>query len=54
MKYCNVLLAIFAGMSFLACQSSPKVNGNPAASGFDLKNSDAKAIQIADEVMLAM
>jgi len=41
---------------FIACSASQKglVKGNPPAEGFDLTNSDAKAIAIADEVMTAM
>ncbi|MDO8365815.1 MAG: hypothetical protein Q7T20_03380 [Saprospiraceae bacterium] len=52
MKYCSLLLLLFG--SFVAC--SPKTNPiqNPAAAGFNAKDSDAKAIAIADEVMQAM
>ena len=40
----------------IACSTSQKrlIKGNPPAEGFDLSNSDAKAIAIADEVMEAM
>jgi hypothetical protein len=34
--------------------SDPVIESNPAAEGFNLEGSDQKAIQIADEVMLAM
>ena len=41
---------------FIACQTSQKkrIKGNPPSEGFDLTNSDAKAIAIADEVIEAM
>ncbi len=48
MKY-GILLLIF--LSYLACQQKP---GNPPAEGFNAAASDEKAIEIADEVMLAM
>ncbi len=50
-------------LTFIACESSSykeadsstiHTHGNPHAEGFDLENSDAKAIAIADEVMEAM
>jgi len=50
-------LLFFALFSlFLACSTSQKelLKGNPPAEGFDLSNSDAKAMAIADEVMTAM
>jgi len=53
MKYLLFLASI---LSIFTC-SNPKnelIKGNPPAEGFDLANSDAKAIAIADEVMEAM
>lgn len=53
MKYFLFLTAI---VSILACSASKNgiIKGNPPAEGFDLSNSDSKAISIADEVMAAM
>ncbi|MFK7807251.1 MAG: hypothetical protein AB8F74_05545, partial [Saprospiraceae bacterium] len=36
------------------CSTTQKIKGNPALPGFNLQNSDKKAIAIADEVMAAM
>ncbi|MCI5083234.1 MAG: hypothetical protein MRY78_16175 [Saprospiraceae bacterium] len=49
-------------LSFVACKETPSsmpleeklVNDNPPMPGFDVENSDVKAIKIADEVMEAM
>ncbi|MEM6316668.1 MAG: hypothetical protein AAF960_03305 [Bacteroidota bacterium] len=53
MKYLFYTAAL---LLLLACNANQKgmVKGNPPAEGFDLTNSDAKAIAIADEVMEAM
>ncbi len=53
MKY----LLFLATILFIFTCNEPKhdlVKGNPSAEGFDMANSDAKAIAIADEVMIAM
>lgn len=49
-------LAISALFLFCACSTGSRLSSddNPPASGFDIQNSDAKAIQIADQVMKAM
>lgn len=49
-----LLLTVFP--LFFACSTTQKnlVKSNPPANGFDLTNSDTKAIAIADEVMNAM
>ncbi len=51
----NICL-IFLTLSFFntGCQEPIKPYGNPAASGFHLEQSDAKAIAIADSVMAKM
>ena len=56
MKNQKLLFLCFLIFSILwSCQNnSSEIVGNPPAAGFDLDNSDAKAIQIADEVMEAM
>ncbi len=64
MKNKKLLFLSFLIFSMLwSCQNNTTENtnsttneivGNPPAEGFDLENSDAKAIQIADEVMEAM
>ena len=50
------LFFFFLLVLLFSCNStkSGMVKGNPPAEGFDLANSDAKAIAIADEVMKAM
>jgi hypothetical protein len=47
------LFALLFGL-FAACSTGVKPVQNPAATGFNVAGSDAKAIAIADEVMLAM
>ncbi len=47
------LFALLFGL-FAACSTGVKPVQNPAAAGFNAAGSDAKAIAIADEVMLAM
>ena len=47
------LFALLFGL-FAACSTGVKPVQNPAATGFNAAGSDAKAIAIADEVMLAM
>lgn len=59
MKYLSILFSAFV---FFSCQNNAITNTaknnsadlNPAAKGFQEEKSDAKAIQIADEVMKAM
>jgi hypothetical protein len=51
MKF-RLLLFAFAALTLAACSATRQAN--PAADGFDLPGSDARAIQIADEVMTAM
>ena len=56
MKNLNYLLALTAIFFLIACNQQLKtiqIVGNPPAEGFDLVNSDAKAIAIADEVVTA-
>lgn len=62
MKINHLLLLPLALILLGGCKSEPisveeiieKVNENPAAEGFDLENSDEKAIVVADKVMKAM
>jgi len=54
MKYRNVLFPIVCMLTILACNSAKQLTQNPPAPGFNSTDSDVKAIQIADEVMLAM
>ena len=53
MKYCLFIVAI---LLFFACEEPQKAptKGNPPAKGFNSVHSDAKAVAIADEVMIAM
>jgi len=56
MKNQPILLPLFLSLFLFAC--SPQIQrvqivGNPPAEGFDLVNSDAKAIEIADQVVAA-
>jgi hypothetical protein len=51
MKKITFFLAITL---FFACSTSKMVEGNPAGAGFNTAGSDAKAIEIADNVMKAM
>lgn len=56
MKNVNYLLALTTILFLIACNQQLKtiqIVGNPPAEGFDLVNSDAKAIEIADEVVAA-
>ena len=54
----KIILALFLPILLFACQSETQkvapIIGNPPAAGFDLANSDAKAIEIADKVMEAV
>ena len=52
--FLSLLIVLIIG--FLACQPSESQSGdtNPAAPGFNTEESDASAVAIADEVMLAM
>jgi len=55
MKYSIVLLlSLLFVAAPLAAQLAKENTDNPAAPGFNFQESDAKAIQIADEVMKAM
>jgi len=56
MKSQPILLSLFLSLFLFAC--SPQIQrvqivGNPPAEGFDIINSDAKAIEIADQVVAA-
>ncbi len=51
MKKITFFLAIIL---FLACSTSKMIEGNPAGIGFNSADSDAKAVEIADNVMKAM
>ncbi|MDX2302025.1 MAG: hypothetical protein NW226_04455 [Microscillaceae bacterium] len=61
----NILIGLCLYLIFYSCtqeqkqtnnatQTNTKAETNPAAEGFDLANSDPKAIQIADQVMEAL
>jgi hypothetical protein len=55
--YKTLSILVVALLAFTACRTtsfSTKVVENPAAEGFNAQGSDAKAIQIADEVMNAI
>lgn len=57
MKNTHYFFLLFSTLLFLASCSSNKVTSkeiNPSAPGFDVAQSDAAAIKIADEVMVAM
>lgn len=51
-KFNSLIILLFLICLFFSCQTTK--NLNPAASGFNATDSDAKAIKIADEVMIAM
>ena len=50
----NLFYLIVILMSIGACKSVKDLSNNPPMQGFDIQNSDAEAIRIADEVMDAM
>jgi hypothetical protein len=58
MAHSNSILSLLIMLSLLACQPAtevaPETESNPASEGFNIENSDPKAIAIADEVMEAM
>lgn len=60
MQYKQIVLWFLFGVVLTSCHNQSSTNkstidyGNLAAEGFKLSSSDAKAISIADEVMLAM
>lgn len=49
----NILLVCCGLFLFVGCNMPSKIEINPAAEGFDLAGSDAKAIEIADAVVEA-
>jgi hypothetical protein len=58
MKYCSILYLLMLAILF-SCGSNKEEQkqnneGNPAAEGFDLINSDPAAIELADTIMAAM
>ncbi|MEM7103577.1 MAG: hypothetical protein AAF502_10630 [Bacteroidota bacterium] len=57
-KFIFTLSALLAMFLFFSCNNventTQSSDPNPPANGFDLEGSDTKAIEIADEVMLAM
>ncbi len=53
MKLHKIILMI-ALLGSVSCTGQSKKSSNPAAPGFDAAGSDARAVQIADEVMAAM
>ncbi|MEM8908127.1 MAG: hypothetical protein AAGD05_09805, partial [Bacteroidota bacterium] len=53
MKHSPVFVLFITFLSLLACQSGQQLV-NPAATGFNVTESDPQAIRIADEVMQAM
>ena len=53
-KYLLILLSVLAWVACKQPNQELEVVGNPPAEGFNLTDSDEKAIQIADEVMEAL
>ena len=50
----NLIYFFLIALGFVACDSVKNLSHNPPLNGFDIKNSDPKAMKIADEVMNAM